>query len=63
MRVADFAAFRALGFDRGGDCAVSGAPRDDQQIALGIAGGFDIRNFLGDGRDLGGADTHHVFVV
>src|SRR5258708_11437409 len=63
MRVADAMTKFALRFYRGGDGAVGRAPRYDEQIAVGIACGNDVRNILKDGFDFCGADAHHIFVV
>src|SRR6266478_3701757 len=63
MDVADTCPEFALGFYGGGDGAVRGAPRYDQQIAFGIAYGNNIRNVLDDGFDFCGANANHVFVV
>ena len=61
--VADAVAKFALGIDRCGDGTMSGAPGDDEQVAVGIAGRDDIGNVLRDGFDLGRANTNHFFVV
>src|SRR5579864_17488 len=63
MNVADLAALGALRVHSGGDGSMRRAPRDNQQIAVRIAGRLDFRNVLRDGRDLRGADAHHFFVV
>src|SRR5438132_3344935 len=63
MNVTDAMAERALRFHRGGDSAVSRAPRDNKQIAVGIASGNDVRDILDDGFDFCGANANHVFVV
>ncbi len=63
MRVADAMAQFALRFYGGGDSAVRRAPRYDQQIAVGIACGNDVRNILNDGFDFCGANANHVFVI
>src|SRR6266481_4993960 len=63
MDVTDTVAQFALRFHGGGDGAVSGAPRYDQQIAFEVACGNDVRNVLDDGFDFCGANANHVFVV
>ena len=42
---------------------MSRAPRDNEQIAVGIASGNDVRDILDDGFDFCGANANHVFVV
>jgi len=60
VNVADLTALAALHIQRGGDGAVCRAPRDDEEIAFGVASGYHIRDVLHDGRDFRGADAHHV---
>src|SRR2546423_10982741 len=63
MYVTNLATLRALGLDRCGDRAVRGTPRDDQQITVRVARRLGVGNVLRYGRNFGGADAHHVFVV
>ncbi len=63
VHVTDLAPGCALRVHRGGDRAMRRAPRYDQQVAMIVAGGDNIRNVLHDRRDFSGADAHHVFVV
>ena len=63
VHVADAQALGALRLHGGGDGAVGGAPGDDEQIAVGIAGRNSVGNVLDDGFDLGSAQANHFFVV
>ena len=63
VQMANLASSGARRFDGRGDGAGSRAPRNDKQVACGIAFGQHIGNVLAHGGNFCRADTHHVLVV
>lgn len=63
MNVADAPACPSLRCEGGSDGAVRGAPSNDQQIAIGIAGRNSVGNILHDGFNFRRAQTDHRLVV